>query len=76
MGEKMKGVVKRLRLAVGSKSERSAIVLATLTEELILRRKGGNALVDDSLGVLVGKRVTVEGFRHNNTFIFDKVTIL
>ena len=53
-------VVKKL-FAVGSKSEREGVFIATSRGEFLLRRQGGNPFYDPELVKLVGKKVVCEG---------------
>lgn len=60
--ETFTGVVKRKRIAIGSKSEHDAIVLDTGNgPALKIRVKGNNAFNDLQLEQFVGKRVRIEG---------------
>lgn len=64
---KFKGVVGRCKVAVGSKSEREAIILvADNGKQWILRRAGGNAFQDPILDKLVGKTISGNGETHND----------
>ncbi|HEV7689417.1 MAG TPA: hypothetical protein VGO52_01270 [Hyphomonadaceae bacterium] len=47
--------------ALGSKSEREAVILQSKDGEYLLRRAGGNAMRDRQLLDLVGKTICVEG---------------
>lgn len=58
-------VVKR-RYAVGSKSERPAVMLVTRFGEFVLRRPDATSLVDPELDGLVGKRIRVRGIVHRH----------
>jgi hypothetical protein len=66
-------VVKR-PFAVGSKSERDAIMLVTDAGQYVLRRQGGNPFVDPVLDGLVGKTIDGEGIVHGHTFIMSQWT--
>lgn len=55
------GQVIKKPFATGSKSERTAILLATDTGEYVLRRQGGNPFHDETLEQLVGKHIVAEG---------------
>jgi oligoribonuclease NrnB/cAMP/cGMP phosphodiesterase (DHH superfamily) len=55
------GHVVKKPFAVGSKSEREAIMLETEKGEYMLRRQGGNPYHDEELEKLVGKKIEVEG---------------
>lgn len=61
-------VIKKL-IALGSKSEREAVLLVVGDKEYILRQKGGNPLNDPELNELVGKRVVGDGFLLGTTFV-------
>ena len=63
------GTVLRKPVAKGSKSERSAIVLATASCEYVLRIMGGHPFSDPRLADLVGKRIRAEGEVTGNTFL-------
>ena len=69
----LEGTVVRKPFAVGSKSEREAVVLVTADgREYVLRRLGGNPFHDAELEALVGKRIACEGQLHGYTFIFER----
>jgi hypothetical protein len=70
------GRVVRRRVAQGSKSDREAVVLDTGGDELVLRRRGGNAFADPVLDELVGRRVKGHGRRTGYTLILDDWTEL
>ncbi len=59
------------RLSPGSKSERMAVVLKTDSCELVLRKRGGNPFVDETLDKLVGKRILARGIVAGTTLIMD-----
>ena len=63
------GEVRRKQVAVGSKSERPAVVLKTQDNEYLLRIVGGNAFHDERLETLVGRRIRAEGDLHGSTFL-------
>jgi hypothetical protein len=70
---RLEGTVVRKPFAVGSKSEREAVMLVTAEgREYVLRRLGGNPFHDEELEALVGKRIACEGMLHGYTFIFEK----
>ncbi len=70
------GTVSRAPVAIGSKSERVAVVLRTEAgEQHILRRAGGHAFRDQVLEELVGKTITGSGLVTGQTFIMDQWTI-
>ena len=70
---KVEGRVEHQEVARGSKSERRAVVLTTLTgETFVLRRKGGPAFADPDLGSLVGHSITAEGLATSGTLIMDR----
>jgi len=66
-----RGNVVRKKVAAGSKSERSAIVLQTDDGEYVLRIQGGNPFDDGRLDQLVGKRIRARGQLHGYTFLMD-----
>jgi len=68
----LRGTVTRKPFAVGSKSEREAVVLVTPEREYVLRRLGGNQFSDPELDALVGKSIACEGELHGYTFIFTR----
>jgi hypothetical protein len=65
----LNGEVRRKQVAIGSKSERPAVVLRTQDGEYVLRIIGGNAFHDERLEALVGKRIRAEGELHGTTFL-------
>jgi hypothetical protein len=58
------GRVAKGRVAKGSKSEREAVCLDTGRKRYILRRKEGNAVHDEELEKLVGKKNSRGWQRH------------
>jgi len=66
-------VVKR-PFAVGSKSEREAVLLVTPAGDYVLRRLGGNAFQDPELEALVGQTISAEGELHGYTLIMGSWT--
>jgi hypothetical protein len=67
---KLHGQVVRERVDLGSKSERSAVLLrATDGKSYVLRRKDGPAFGDTSLDTLVGSSIDVEGLTVGSTLI-------
>lgn len=68
------GKVIRKQLAVGSKSERSAVVLQSDGEEYVLRIQDGNPFHDPRLDDLVGKNIRASGLMHGNTFVMQDWT--
>ena len=69
---RMRGRVLKKPFAVGSKSEREAVVFSTGQGEYVLRRLGGNAFQDPELEALVGKCIRGEGTLHGYTFILER----
>ena len=66
------GRVTRRRVAVGSKSEREAVVLEADDGAVwVLRRRGGHAYSDPELERLVGKRCWVDGELTGTTLVAD-----
>jgi hypothetical protein len=66
------GRVIRQRIDRGSKSERDAVLLETVSgESFVLRRKGGPAFGDQSLNDLVGQSITVNGIEHGHLLIMQ-----
>jgi hypothetical protein len=63
-------VVKR-PFGVGSKSERTAVVLETGAAQYLLRRRGGNAFADPELDALIGRHLSVEGTLSGNVLLID-----
>jgi hypothetical protein len=63
------GTVVRKPFAVGSKSERDAVMLHTAAGDYVLRILGGNPFADPRLDALVGKRIRAHGELHGYTFI-------
>jgi hypothetical protein len=73
---KLSGRVSKKVLYTGTKSEHEAIILTTMQGEFKLRRKGGNAFMDDILISLEGKEIEGDGVVRGNQFIMDKWEIL
>jgi hypothetical protein len=69
---RFRGKVVKRPFAVGSKSERDAIMIITATGDYVLRRKGGNPFQDPSLNLLIGKTISGEGILHGYTLIMSK----
>lgn len=68
--QRLTGMVMHRPVALGSKSERRAVVLRTQSGgEYILRRMGGNAFKDEELEGLVGSSITADGQVAGQTFI-------
>lgn len=67
--DRFEGVVRKKRIAGGSKSDRAAVVLVTSEHEYVLRRRGGNPFADPTLEKLIGKRVSFVGEVHGYTLI-------
>ena len=63
------GNVIRKRIAIGSKSERDAVLLQTGDQEYVLRIVGANPFQDPRLDALVGKRICAQGDVHGNAFL-------
>jgi hypothetical protein len=69
----LEGTVVRKPFAVGSKSEREAVMLVTADgREYVLRRLQGNPFHDEELEALVGKHIACEGQLHGYTFICER----
>ena len=67
--ERLRGAVTRQRVRQGPTGAHEAVVLHTDGgEELILQRVSGNPFSDPETNNLVGRRVTVEGYRLNKIF--------
>lgn len=73
---KLRGMVKKKVLYTGTKSEHEAITLRTTQGEFKLRRKGGNAFMDDTLINLEGKEIEGDGVLRGNNFIMDRWEII
>ncbi|MBN1903540.1 MAG: hypothetical protein JW927_00420 [Deltaproteobacteria bacterium] len=73
---KLRGRVSKKVLYTGTKSEHEAIILTTRQGEFKLRRKGGNAFMDDTLINLEGKEIEGDGVVRENQFIMDKWIII
>ena len=66
------GKVIKKPYAVGSKSEREAVLLHTPDEDYVLRRRGGNPFHDPELEKLVGKQINCSGvLTTNHTLIIS-----
>lgn len=72
----LRGRVSKKVLYIGTKSEHEAITLITGQGEFKLRRKGGNAFMDDILINLDGKEIEGDGVLRGNQFILDKWEII
>lgn len=68
---RFRGRVVRQRVARGSKSERTAVVLRTARRDYVLRRVGGHALRDPQLDALVGHTVEGEGLVRDYVLILS-----
>ncbi|HEY8009798.1 MAG TPA: hypothetical protein VIE67_02245 [Rudaea sp.] len=66
------GNVIRKRIAIGSKSERDAVLLQTRDQEYVLRIVGANPFQDPRLDALVGKRICAQGDVHGNAFLMTE----
>jgi hypothetical protein len=73
---KLRGRVSKKVLYIGTKSEHEAITLTTIQGEYKLRRKGGNAFMDETLLNLAGKEIEGEGVVRGNQFIMDTWIII
>ena len=73
-----RGRVIRKRVAIGSKSDRSTVVIVTEKDgrEYVLRRQGGNAFRDPELDRLVGRSLHCEGEITGNTLILSDYRIV
>ncbi len=71
MAKRYIGQVIKKPFARGSKSERSAVFLATAEGEYVLRLKGGNPFHDEQLERLVGKQIWGEGVLTGYTLILS-----
>jgi hypothetical protein len=67
----LSGKVTKQPYAIGSKSERMAILLHTADEDYVLRRRGGNPFHDPELEKLVGKQISCSGVLTNHTLIIS-----
>ncbi len=65
------GHVIKKPFAKGSKSEHSAVLLATDEGEYVLRQQGGNPFHDDALEQLVGQRIVAEGVLTGYTLLLS-----
>ena len=72
-----RGKVVRKRVAAGSKSDRTAVVLINDSDskEYILRRLGGNPFRDSKLDKLVGHELYCEGDLRGQTLILRNYRI-
>ena len=73
---KLKGKVAKKLLYAGTKSEHEGLVLVTAEGEFKLQRKGGNPFWDETLAVLEGKEIEVEGTMRETRFIMSHWTVL
>ena len=69
--QQLTGVVVKEPFAVGSKSERDAVLLISGDKRYVLRRQGGNAFQDPTLDGLVGKSIRCTGRLAGNTFLMS-----
>ena len=67
----IRGQVIRRPYAVGSKSERLAVMLATPKGQYVLRRVGANSYSDPELDELIGKQIVCEGNLHRDTLLMS-----
>jgi hypothetical protein len=67
----LSGLVVKKPYAVGTKSQREAVMLETAEGTYVLRRLGGNAFQDSSLDALVGSVICATGDLHGTTFIMS-----
>jgi len=70
-----RGKVVKRAFAVGSKSEREAVMLTTAAGDYVLRRAGGNAFQDPELDALVGQTIAAEGELHGYTLLMKQWTL-
>ena len=72
-----RGSVVRKRVAAGSKSDRSAVVMISDTDsrEYILRRLGGNPFKDPELDKLVGHHLDCDGDLSGQTLIMKRYQV-
>jgi hypothetical protein len=73
---KISGKVVQRPVAVGSKSQRDAVMLDTASASYVLRRQGGNPFHDPQLVELVGKQIECTGTLHGDTLIMSSWTEL
>jgi hypothetical protein len=71
-----RGAVTRGRVARGSKSERTAVLLQTETGDFLLRRRDGHPLRDPELDALVGKTIECDAEAHDNLLIMSSWRVL
>lgn len=69
---KLRGRVSKKVLYTGTKSEHEAIIITTPQGDFKLRRKGGNAFMDDTLNILEGKEIEGDGVLRGNQFIMER----
>ena len=65
------GRVIKKHIAIGSKSERSAVCLTSDGREYVLRRKDGNPFYDPELENLVGKSIRCTGMVTGYTLLMS-----
>ena len=70
------GAVVKKPFAVGSKSEREAVMLLTESGEYVLRRPGGHPFQDPELDRLVGASIRCKGIVRGYTLIATDLTIV
>lgn len=64
-----KGRVIKRPFAVGSKSERDAVMLSTPKGDLVLKIRGHHPFEDPELEALVGEEVELKAFRNGSHLI-------
>jgi hypothetical protein len=69
--QELTGLVIKAPFALGSKSEREAILLDTGDKRYVLRRDGGNAFFDPVLEQLVGRKIRGAGRVAGYTFLLS-----
>ncbi|NES71996.1 MAG: hypothetical protein F6K24_45770 [Okeania sp. SIO2D1] len=73
---KYTGKVFKTLYAVGSKSEREAVMIRMEEGEFLLRRLGDNPFENESISDLVGKDIECEGQRTETTLIITDCKVI
>jgi hypothetical protein len=73
---RIKGVIKRMPLNKGSKSEQATIVIDSKKGLFKLRKAGENPFMTTYFNDYLDKTVEIEGFINNNQFFIESINAL
>lgn len=73
MEETLNGIIIKKKLGGTSKSSHTGFILKTESEEIKLRRRGGNPFYDEYFEVYENIPVSVVGIRSANTFLITRI---